>query len=174
MSQFVTVAISEGWKHNFSDLCQECKGVRTLIIIIPKPCCHCHSSPSRGFPCTSFLFIIIHIHTHICVYHSNNAKMDTNSTSHIHVQSAQGYFPMYKERVLRVIWLNIPRQGIDHKLRQQNHRNSSPSQFVILSLFVKRPNFVDCSPRERIQWQWESVIGTKQNSTVQFGHNSDQ
>ena len=48
---------------------------------------------------------------------ANNAKMGQYSASQIHVKSEHGS-PRYAEYIFNVIGLNLPRQGLDHKLRQ--------------------------------------------------------
>ena len=44
--------------------------------------------------------------------------MGKNTTFHIHAKSEPGYFPKYPEHVFSVIGINMPRPGLDHKLRQ--------------------------------------------------------
>ena len=44
--------------------------------------------------------------------------MGKNAIFHIHVKSEHGYSAKYTEHVFGVIGLNLPRHGLDHKLRQ--------------------------------------------------------
>ena len=82
----------------------------------------------EGFLGTSLINIITDIHSHKHIYQYNNTKMDKNSTSHVHVKSEQGYSLKYTEHVLSVIEHNLPRHGLDHKLRQiTNCYITSPS-----------------------------------------------
>ena len=74
------------------------------------------------------------MHTHQQIYQWNNTKMGKNTAFHIHVKSKHEYSPKYPEHVITVIGINMPRQGLDHKLREITKCDDSvaicDSQFV--------------------------------------------
>ena len=115
VSQFVTVAICDGSKHNFSDRFHSNRGYT------PKCRKHVHIKIGpfqEGFLGTSIMGFITDIHTHKQIYQWNKTKMGKNATFHIHVKSEPGYSPKYPEHVFSVIRLSLCRHGFDHKLRQ--------------------------------------------------------
>ena len=135
VSQFVTVAICDGSKHNFSDRFHSNRGYS------PKCINHVHIKIGpfqEGFLGTLIMGFITDIHTHKQIYQWNNTKMGKNTTFHIHVKSEPGYFPKYPEHVFSVIGLSLCRQGIDHKLRQSQIA-TLPSQFVICRNLWSKP-----------------------------------
>ena len=105
----------DGSKRNFSDRLHSNRGYS------PKCRKHVHIKIGpfqEGFLGTSIISFITDMHTHQQIYQWNNTKMGRNATFHIHVKSEDGYFPKYPEHVIIVIGVNMPRQGLDHKLRQ--------------------------------------------------------
>ena len=104
LSHFVTVAICDGSKHNFSDIFHSNRGYT------PKCRKHVHIKIGpfqEGFLCTSIMGFITDIHTHKQIYQWNNTKMGKNTTFHIHVKSEPGYSPKYPEHVFSVIGINM-------------------------------------------------------------------
>ena len=115
LSQFVTVAICDGSKHNFSDRFHSNRGYT------PKCIKHVHIKIGpfqEGFLGTSIMGFITDIHTHKQIYQWNNTKMGKNTTFHIHVKREPGYSSKYPEHVFSVIGLSLCRHSLDHKLRQ--------------------------------------------------------
>ena len=115
MSQFVTVAICDGSKHNCSDRFHSNRGYT--------PKCRNHvrikiGPFQEGFLGTSIMSFITDKHTHKHTYQWNSTKMGKNATFHIHVKSEPVYSPKYPEHVFSVIGLSLCRHGLDHKLRQ--------------------------------------------------------
>ena len=80
-------------------------------------CSHRQQTLSRKFP-----WYIVYGHnnwyTYEKMYQWNNTRFDKYETFHIHVKSEHGYSPKYPKHVFSVIGVNMPRQGLDHKLRQ--------------------------------------------------------
>ena len=114
LSQFVTIAICDGSKHNFSDRFHSNRGYT------PKCIKHVHIKIGpfqEGFLGTSIMGFITDKHTHNQIYQWNNTKMVKNTAFHIHVKSEPGYSPKYPEHVFIVIGLSLCRHGLDHKLR---------------------------------------------------------
>ena len=115
VSQFVTVAICDGSKHNFSDRFLSNRGYTPKCIKYV----HIKIGPfQEGSLGTSIMGFITDIHTHKQIYQWNNTKMGKNTTFHIHVKSEPGYSPKYPEHVFRVIGLSLCSHGLDNKLRQ--------------------------------------------------------
>ena len=115
MSQFVTVAICDGSKHNCSDRFHSNRGYT--------PKCRNHvrikiGPFQEGFLGTSIMSFITDKHTHKHTYQWNSTKMGKNATFHIHVKREPVYSPKYPEHVFSVIGLSLCRHGLDHKLRQ--------------------------------------------------------
>ena len=105
LSQFVTVAVCDGSKHNLSDRFHSIRGYT------PKYRKHVHiniGSLQEGFMGTSIMSFITEIHTHKHIYQWYNTKMGKNAISHIHVKSEPGYSPKYTEHVFSVIGINMP------------------------------------------------------------------
>ena len=110
VSQFVTVAICDGSKHNFSD------GFHSNRGYTPKCRKHVHIKIGpfqEGFLGTWILGFITDILTHKQIYHWNNTKMGKYTTFHIHVKSESGYSPKYPEHIFSVIGLSLCRHGLD-------------------------------------------------------------
>ena len=129
VSQFVTVAICDGSKHNFSDRLHSNRGYT------PKCIKHVHIKIGpfqEGFLGTSIMGFITDIHNHKQIYLWNNTKMGKNTTFHIHVKSEPGYSPKYPEHVFSVIGLRLCRHGLDHKLRQITNSDSKDSWIVAI------------------------------------------
>ena len=115
VSQFVTVAICDGSKHNFSDRFHSNRGYTPQC----RKHVHINIAPfQEGFLGTSIMSFITDKHTHKHIYQWNSTKMGKNTTFHIHVKSEPGYSPKYQEHVFSVIGLCLCGHGIDHKLRQ--------------------------------------------------------
>ena len=115
VSQFLTVAICDSSKHNFSDWFHSNRGYT--------PNCrkhvHINIGPfQEGFLGTWIMGFLTDIHTHKQIYQWNNTKMDENTTFHIPVKSEPGYSTKYSEHVFSVIALSLCRDSFDHKLRQ--------------------------------------------------------
>ena len=103
VSQFVTVAICDGSKHNFSDRFHSNRGYTPKCI----KQVHIKIGPFQdGFLCASIMGFITdkHTHKHMC----NNTKMGKNTAFHIHDKSEPGYSPKYPEYVFSVIGINLP------------------------------------------------------------------
>ena len=49
---------------------------------------------------------------------ANHTEMGQNSTFQILIKSEHGYSPKYAEHIFNGIGLNMPRQGLGHKLGQ--------------------------------------------------------
>ena len=129
LSQFVTVAICDGSKHNFSDIFYSNRGYT--------PKCRKHVHINIGpfqerFLGTSIMSFITDIHTHKQIYQWNNAKMGKNETFGIHVRSEHGYSPKYPEHVFSVIGLSLWRHGHDHKMRQITKCDGKDSWIVAI------------------------------------------
>ena len=58
--------------------------------------------------------------------------MGKNATFHIHVKSEPGYSPKYPEHVFSVIGINMPRHGLDNKLRQITNSDGGDTCFVTI------------------------------------------
>ena len=114
LSQFVTVAICDGSKRNFSDWCQQYPMVYSLVQTTRS---HTHRTISRRFYCY-IVYGLNYWYTYKQIFHWKNTKMGKNTTFHIHVQSEPGYSPKYPEHVFSVIGLSLCRHGHDHKMRQ--------------------------------------------------------
>ena len=115
LSQFVTVAICDGWKHNFSDRFHSNRGYT------PKWRKHVHINNApfqEGFLCPSIMSFVTDKHTHEHIYQWNNTKICKNTMLHIHVKSEPRYSPKYPEHDVSVTGLSLCRHGLDHKLRQ--------------------------------------------------------
>ena len=105
VSQFVTVAICDCSKYNFSDRFHSNRGYTPKC---RKPV-HISIEPSqKGFLDTSIMSFITDTHTHKHIYQWNNTKMGKNTTFHIHVKSEPGYSPKYPKHVFSVIGINMP------------------------------------------------------------------
>ena len=136
LSQFVTVAICGGSKHNFSDRFHSNRGYT------PKCWKHVHINIRPFQECflvTSIMGFITDTHTHKQIYQWNITKMGKNTTFHIHVKGEPGYSPKYQEHVFSVIGLSLCRHGLDHKLRQITNCDGRDSWIVAicdLSQFV--------------------------------------
>ena len=104
LSQFVTVAICDGSKHNFLERFHSNRGYT------PKCRKHVHINigPFQGFLGTSIMSFITDKHTQTHTYQWNNTKMGKNTTFHIHVKSEPGYSSKYTENVFSVIGINMP------------------------------------------------------------------
>ena len=129
LSQFVTAAICDGSKHNFSDRFHRNRGYA------PKCRKHVHikSRPfQEGFLGTSIMSFITDKHTHKHIYQWNNTKMGKNATFHIHVKSELGYCPKYPEHAFSVIGLSLCRHGLDHNLRQITNCDGRDSWIVAI------------------------------------------
>ena len=129
VSQFVTVAICDGSKHNFSDRSHSNRGYT------PKCIKHVHIKIGpfqEGFLGTSIMGFITNIHNHKQTYQWNNTKIGKNTTFHIHVKSEPGYSPKYPENAFSVIGLSLCRQGLDHKLRQIKNCDGKDSWIVAI------------------------------------------
>ena len=129
VSQFVTVAICDGSKHNFSDWFHSNRGYT------PKCRKRVHikiGSIQEGFLGTSIMGFVTDIHTHKQIYQWNNTKMGKNATLYIHVKSEPGYSPKYPEPVFSVIGLSLCRHGLDHKLRQITNYDGRDSWIVAI------------------------------------------
>ena len=89
------------------------------------------------------------------IHMANDAKTGQNSTSQIHVKSEHGYSPKYTEQISSFIGLNLPRHGLDHKLRRQGFlicRNMWLSQFVMVQNTTSQIDFNStrgCTPKYR-------------------------
>ena len=115
LSQFVTVAICDGSKLNFSDRFYRNRGYT------PKCRKHVHINIGpfqEGFLGTSIMSFITDKHTHKHIYQWYNTKMGKNTTFHIHFKSEPRYSPKDPEHVFSVVRLSLRRHGFDHKLRQ--------------------------------------------------------
>ena len=129
LSQFVTAAICDGWKHNFSDRLHINRGYT------PKCIKHVHIKIGpfqEVFLVTSIMGFITDVHTHKQICHWNNTKLGKNTTFHIHVKSEPGYSPKYPEHVFNVIGLRLCRHGLDHKLRQITNCDGKDSWIVAI------------------------------------------
>ena len=99
LSQFVTVAICDGSKHNFSDRFHRNRGYT------PKCIKHVDIKVGpfqEGFLVTSIMDFITDIHAHKQICQWNNTKMGKNTTFHIHVKSESVYSPKYPEHFFKV------------------------------------------------------------------------
>ena len=129
LSQFLTVAICDGSKHNFSDRFHSNRGYTSKC----RKHVHIKIGPfQEGFLGTSIMGFITVIHTHKHIYQSNNTKMSKNAIFHIDVKSEPGYSPKYPEHVFSVIWLSSCRHGLDHKLRQITNYDGKDSWIVAI------------------------------------------
>ena len=129
LSQFVTVAICDGSKHNFSDRFHSNRGYT------PKCRKHVHIKIGpfqEGFLGTSIMGFITDIPTHKQIYQWNNTKMGKNTTFHIHVKREPGYSLKYPEHVFSSIGINMPHYGLDHKLRQITNCDGRDSWIVAI------------------------------------------
>ena len=144
LSQFVTVAICDGSKHNFSDRFHSNQGYT------PKCIKHVHIKIGpfqEGFLGTSIMGFITDIHNHKQIYQWNNTKMGKNTTFHIQVKSEPGYSPEYPETRFQFYWTQFvpsrPRSQIatNHKLRRWC-RNLWPSQFVTVQNTISQIDFI--------------------------------
>ena len=128
-TQFVTVVICDGSKHNCSDRFHSNRGCT------PKCRKHIHIKIrpfQEGFLGTSIMSFISDKHTHEYIYQWNNTKMGKNTTFHIHVKSEPGYSPKYPEHVFSVIGLSLCRHGHDHKMRQITKCDGKDSWIVAI------------------------------------------
>ena len=142
LSQFVTVAICDGSKHNCSDRFHSNRGCT------PKCRKHVHIKMGpfqEGFLGTSIMSFITDKHTHKYIYQWNNTKMGKNTTFHIHVKTEPGYSPKYPEHVFSVIGLSLCRHGHDHKMRQITKCDGKDSWIVAIC---------DC----RILWRFKMQL----------------
>ena len=114
VSQFVTVAICDGSKQNFSDWCQYCLWYTSKY----RKHVHIDFGPFQGvFLGTSIMDIITDIHANI--YTSEITPKWAEMQFFIFMPKMNmGNSPKYTEHVFSVIGLNKPRQGLDHKLQQ--------------------------------------------------------
>ena len=147
LSQFVTVAICDGSKHNCSDRFHSNWGCT------PKCRKHVHIKIrpfQEGFMGTSIMRFITDKHTRKHIYQWNNTKMGKNTTFHIHVKSEPGYFPKYPEHVFSVIGLSMCRHGHDHKMRQITKCDGKDSWIVAIC---------DCRILWRFKTQLQSIMG---------------
>ena len=105
LSQFVTVAICDGSKHNFSDRFHNNRGYTPEF----RRHVHINIGPfQEGFLGISIISFITDMHTHQQIYQWNITKLGKNTTFHIHVNSEPGYSPKYPEHVFSVIGINMP------------------------------------------------------------------
>ena len=140
VSQFVTVAICDGSKHNFSDRFHSYRGYTTKCI----KHVHIKIGPfQEGFLGTSITGFITDIHTHKQIYRWNNTKMGKNTTFQIHVKSEHGYSPKYPEHVFSVIELSLWRHGLDHKLRQVTNCDDGVEISTVAICDGSKHNFSD-------------------------------
>ena len=84
---------------------------------VQKTSSHRQQTLSRKFP-----WYIVYGHnnwyTYEKMYQWNNTRIGKYKTFHIHVKNKHGYSSKYTEHVFSVIGVNMPRLGLDHKLRQ--------------------------------------------------------
>ena len=129
LSQFVTVTTCDGSKHNFSDRFHRNRGYTPRC----RKHVHINIGPfQEGFLGTSIMSFITDKHSQKHIYQWNSTKMGKNTTFHIHVKSETGYSPKYPEHVFSVIGINMPHQGLDHKLRQIRNCHGMDSWIVAI------------------------------------------
>ena len=104
LSQFMTVAICDSSKHNFSDRFHSNRGYTPNF----RKHVHINIGPFQGFLGTSIMRFITDKHTQAHTYQWKNTKMGKNTTFHIHVESEPGYSSKYREHVFSVIGINMP------------------------------------------------------------------
>ena len=142
LSQFVTVAICNGSKCNFSDRFHSNLGYT------PKCRKHVHINIGpfqEGSLGTSIMSSTTDINTHKHIYQWNNTKMCKNAIFHIHVKNEPGYSPKYPEPVFSVIGLSLCPHGHDHKMRKITKCDGKDSWIVAIC---------DC----RILWRFKMQL----------------
>ena len=127
LSQFMTVAICVGSKHNFSYRFHNNRGYTSKC----RKHNHINIGPiQEGFLVTWIMGFITDIHTHKQIYQWKNNKMGKNTTFHIPVKSEPGYSTKYSEHVFVVIGLSLCRDGFDKKLGQITNCDGRDSWIV--------------------------------------------
>ena len=147
LSQFVTVAICNGSKCNFSDRFHSNLGYT------PKCRKHVHINIGpfqEGSLGTSIMSFTTDINTHKHIYQWNNTKMCKNAIFHIHVKSERGYSPKYPEHFLVLLDSVCAVTAIITKCeKSQNATARIPelSQFVTVAFCDgSKCNFSDSCP----------------------------
>ena len=182
LSQFVTVAICDGSKHNFSDRFQSNRGYT------PKCIKHVHIKIGpfqEGFLGTSIMGFITDIHTHKQIYRWNNTKMGKNATFQYISYKAHNrctketfligsdvdvnIFSAFRSIASGTIEINLKSYNLNrHKLRQSQIA-TLPSHFVICRNLWLKPwrhklspiTLKTCSgylgeyPGSLLTWIWE-------------------